>query len=754
MGSQNLAARAGRWSAAHWKTATFAWIAFVVVSVAIGRAVGTVSLSDAEQSTGEAARAQAILQGAGFSQPAAENVLVQSRSLTVGDPAFRATIHRVSAQLATLSQVQNVILPSGGAVSKDRHAALVQFSIVGKAEQADKKVQPVLDAVAAVQKQSPGFTVAEFGFASANHELNNTIGKDFQKAERLSVPITFLILLFAFGAFVAAGVPVLLAFTAVLGSIGLSELVSHVAHASDATSSVILLIGMAVGVDYSLFYLKREREERLAGRGEDALSRAAATSGQAVLISGGTVLIAMAGMLLSGTKIFTSIGVGAMLVVFTAMVGSLTVLPALLGKLGDRVERGIVAVGAAGLLHVLRPAGRQPSRLLRLRERQTWLRRAKGDRPESRVWALALRPVLRRPGVSAAVAAALLIVLALPARTIHTKLLSFTDLPRSIPIVQTYIEIQKEFPGAQSPAQVVVQAPDVNAPAVQTAIRSLEREALATGQMFEPVEQFVNPSHTVARIQVPLAGNGDDAASVHALETLRRDVLPSTIGRVGGAMYAVTGETAGTHDFNQTMKARFPLVFVFVLGLAFVLLLLTFRSIVVPITAIVLNLLSVAASYGVLVWIFQDGHLQGLLGFHSNGAVVTWLPLFLFTVLFGLSMDYHVFIVSRIKELVDRGESNADAVAHGIRRTASTVTSAAAVMVAVFAIFASLRTLDIKQLGVGLAVAVLLDATVIRGVLLPATMKLLGDWNWYLPRSLSWLPRLTPEAGEPAPALE
>ena len=761
MASQNLAARAGRWSAAHWKTAALAWIVFVVVAVAIGRAVGTVKLSDSEQSTGEASRAQAILQSAGFSQPAAENVLVQSNSLAVDDPAFHATVTRVAARLRALPQVQDIILPSGGAISKDRHAALVQFSIVGKAEKADKKVQPVLDAVAAVQKQSPGFTVAEFGFASANHELNNTIGKDFQKAERLSVPITFLILLFAFGAFVAAGVPVLLAFTAVLGSIGLAELVSHVAHASDATNSVILLIGMAVGVDYSLFYLKREREERLAGHGEEALPRAAATSGQAVLISGGTVLIAMAGMLLSGTRIFTSIGIGAMLVVFTSMVGSLTVLPALLGRLGDRVERGVVAVGAAGLLRMLRLAGRQPALLVRLRERQTWLRRAKGDRPESRAWALALRPVLRWPAAAAVLAAALLIVLALPARTIHTKLLSFTDLPRNIPIVRTYIQIQKEFPGAQSPAQVVVQAPDVNAPAVQTAIRSLEQKALATGQMFEPFEQFVNPSHTVARIQVPLAGNGDDAASVRALETLRRDVLPSTLGTLGAATYAVSGETAGTHDFNQTMKARFPLVFVFVLGLAFLLLLLTFRSIVVPITAIVLNLLSVAASYGVLVWIFQDGHLQGLLGFHSNGAVVTWLPLFLFTVLFGLSMDYHVFIVSRIKELVDRGESNADAVAHGIRRTASTVTSAAAVMVAVFAIFASLRTLDIKQLGVGLAVAVLLDATVIRGVLLPAAMKLLGDWNWYLPRSLAWLPRLTPEpsgeaarAGEPAPALE
>ena len=762
MGSQNLAARAGRWSAAHWKTATFAWIAFVIVAVAIGRAVGTVNLSDAEQSTGEASRAQAILQGAGFSQPAAENVLVQSRSLTVNDPAFHATILRVSAQLGTLPQVQDILLPSGGAISKDRHAALVQFSIVGKAEQADTKVQPVLDAVAAVQKQSPGFTVAEFGFASANHELNNTIGKDFQKAERLSVPITFLILLFAFGAFVAAGVPVLLAFTAVLGSIGLSELVSHVAHASDATNSVILLIGMAVGVDYSLFYLKREREERIAGHGEDALPRAAATSGQAVLISGGTVLIAMAGMLLSGTKIFTSIGVGAMLVVFMAMVGSLTVLPALLGKLGDRVERGIVAVGAAGLLRVLRLAGRQPS-LARAAARAADVAPPREGRP-ARVARLGARP----PACAAL------------AGGVGCRRRRPPDRARAAGPDDPHEAAQLHRPAAEHPDRPDVHPDPEGVPrrpvarAGGRAGAGRERAGGAGGDRVAGAEGAGDGADVPAdrAVREPFAhGRAHPGAARRQrrrrrLRARARDAAPARdpvarSARSANATYAVTGETAGTHDFNQTMKARFPLVFVFVLGLAFLLLLLTFRSIVVPITAIVLNLLSVAASYGVLVWIFQDGHLQGLLGFHSNGAVVTWLPLFLFTVLFGLSMDYHVFIVSRIKELVDRGETNADAVAHGIRRTASTVTSAAAVMVAVFAIFASLRTLDIKQLGVGLAVAVLLDATVIRGVLLPATMKLLGDWNWYLPRSLAWLPRLTPEAGgekapagEAAPALE
>src|SRR2546429_3966099 len=288
--NSNFAARAGRWSAAHWKTATFGWLAFVAVAIVAGMAVGSVKLTDAEQGTGETARAQGILSDAGFAQPAAESVLVQSKQQPASDPAFRAEVDEVVAGLHTLKKVEDVRSPlaagANGQISKDRHSALVQFNVAGRSSKADKKIQPIMDAVSGLQKQSPGYTVAEFGFASANHELNDTIGKDFQKAEKLSVPITFVILLIAFGAFVAAGVPVLLAFSAVLGSIGLAELSSHVMHVSDATNSVMLLIGMAVGVDYSLFYIKREREERKAGHGRDALHRAAATSGQAVLISG------------------------------------------------------------------------------------------------------------------------------------------------------------------------------------------------------------------------------------------------------------------------------------------------------------------------------------------------------------------------------------------------------------------------------------------------------------------------------------
>jgi RND superfamily putative drug exporter len=363
------------------------------------------------------------------------------------------------------------------------------------------------------------------------------------------------------------------------------------------------------------------------------------------------------------------------------------------------------------------------------------------------VWGFVLDRVLRRPVVSAVVSGGALLALAAPALTMHTQLPSFTDLPRSLPIVRTYESIQSAFPGAQTPAKVVIAADDVKAPRVQQAIGELERSALATGQMFKPVSTEINPAGTAETVSIALAGTGDNAHSVEALKTLRERVIPSTLGRVSGVDAAVTGETAGSHDFNEQMKSHAPFVFVFVLALCFLLLLVTFRSIVIPIKAVLLNLLSVGAAYGLLVLVFQHRFAEGVLGFHSNGAVTSWLPLFMFVILFGLSMDYHVFILSRIKELVDGGMPTEDAVAAGIKRTAATVTSAALVMVAVFAIFMSLRTLDIKQMGFGLAAAILIDSTIVRAVLLPAVMKLLGDWNWYLPRWLEWLPRIGGETG-------
>jgi uncharacterized membrane protein YdfJ with MMPL/SSD domain len=449
-----------------------------------------------------------------------------------------------------------------------------------------------------------------------------------------------------------------------------------------------------------------------------------------VLVSGLTVMTAMAGMFLMGSHVFWSFGMGTLLVVAIALVGSLSVLPAVLSMLGDRVDRG----------------------------RIPFLRRVGSRDGSSRFWSAVVGAVLRHPIVWGGLAAALLIALAVPAFRLHTVNSGVQGLPRDLPVIKVYDRTVKAFPGEPLPAIVVVSAPNVTAPDVTAGIAALKRAALATGEIGEPVSVDISASRKAARVRLSLAGTSTDAASNHALDLLRRTLIPATIGRVPGVTVHTTGMTADSLDFNNSMKSHAPYVFAFVFSLAFLLLLVTFRSIVIPLKAIALNMLSVAAAYGVLVLVFQDGRLQSLLDFNSVGGITSWLPLFLFVVLFGLSMDYHVLILSRVREDHDAGMSTKHAVEHGIRSTASVVTSAAIVMVAVFSIFATLGLLDFKMMGVGLAVAVLLDATIVRAVLLPATMTLLGDWNWYLPTWLEWLPRVTPPApphppaAEPAPA--
>jgi uncharacterized membrane protein YdfJ with MMPL/SSD domain len=729
----NFAARAGRWSATHWKTAAFGWLIFVALAIVVGNAVGTHTLAQSDAGDGESGRASRTLGHAGFKQPASETVLIQNRALTVRDPRFRDVIDEVVRGVSRAPNVVDARSPlaattdSQGQISSDGHSAIVRFEIAGKTETAKNRVTAALAAVANVQRAHPGFTVQEAGDASADRALSRTLSNDFKRAERLAVPMTLLIMLVAFGALVAAGLPVLLAFSGVIAAIGISSLLSHLLPAADATMSVILLVGMAVGVDYSLFYLKREREERAAGHdAHTALLRTAATSGEAVLISGATVLVAVAGMLLSGDPAFESIGVGAMVVVGCAIVGSLTVLPALMHKLGDRVEKGKIPF------------------LSRLRG-------APGS--ESRLWGAVLDATLKRPAAAAALATGLLVAATIPAFSLQTKFPSLNDLPHSIPIVRTVARLNASFPGTTVPAVVVVEALNVNTPQIRQAILDLRRRALATGQLTLPIEIAHNPAGTVARVTIPIkSADSRSRAAYAALHTLRTRVIPETIGAVPGVSVGVTGETAGNKDFNNLLGVRLPIVFAFVLGLAFVLLLLTFRSIVIPIKSIVLNLLSVGASYGILVLVFQHRWAEGVLGFRSNGGIASWIPLFLFVLLFGLSMDYHVFILSRVREHVLAGVSTDEAVSRAIRRTAGTVTAAAIVMVAVFSIFATLSQLDLKQAGFGLAVAILIDATIIRGVLLPATMTLLGDRNWYLPRRLEWLPQLQMPAREPAAA--
>ncbi|MDQ3867369.1 MAG: MMPL family transporter [Actinomycetota bacterium] len=716
----------GRWSAGHRKTAIFGWLAFVAVAVAIGAVVGTKALDDEDANVRDSGRAEAIIDRGAYPESAEESVLVQSRSATATDPVFRAVVRQVAQRISRLEGVTEVRSPldreNGNLVSADRHSAIVQFDVAGDDTAAEPSVEKALAAVESIGERNPGYAVEEFGGVSAGMALDETIGKDFDRAEYLALPITLGILIVVFGALVAAGIPLLLGLSAVMAAIGLLSIPSHWFPMDDASNSVILLIGLAVGVDYSLFYLKREREERAAGRGKEAaLEAAAATSGRAVLISGLTVIAALAGLFLGGTKIWTSIAIGTILVVAIAVAGSLTVLPAMLSWLGDRVERGRIP-----LVHRLR--------------------RADGN---SRVWAAILDRVLRRPLVSAAAAASFLVVLALPTLGLHTSLPGAAALPDDLPVMQTYNRIQAAFPGGPLPAAVAIETDDVTAPEVRAAIADLRDRALATGLMDDPIQVDPSPNRRVAVISVPLAGEGaGDATSERALAVLREDVLPAAFAGTG-VEFAVTGETAASEDFNELMKDRAPLVFAFVLGLAFVLLLVSFRSVVIAGKAIVLNLLSVAAAYGLLVAVFQWGWGESLLGFESTGAITAWLPVFMFVILFGLSMDYHVFILSRIREAYDRGLRTEDAVAYGIKTTAGVVSAAAFVMVAVFAIFVTLSTVEMKQAGFGLSTAVLIDATIVRAVLLPAAMKLLGDWNWYLPRWLQWLPQVSHETEAP-----
>jgi uncharacterized membrane protein YdfJ with MMPL/SSD domain len=713
----NIAAAAARWSAAHWRKAIGGWLVFVLAAFLVGGAVGQRYLTDAQMGNGESGRASRAIDAADFPKMAHEQILVQGRSgERIHSLHFISAVLGVVARLEIVPYARNVkspLLPAyRGQLSRDGRSALVTFDLLGTQTQVKQRVVAALDAVAAVQRDHPALRIEEFGDASANRAIDKSFSKDFAKAERTSLPVTLAILLVAFGALVAAGIPLLLGLTAVLATLGLIGPLSQLVPVSQGNiGPVVLLIGLAVGVDYSMFYLRRTLEERHAGHdGGSALAIAAATSGRAVLVSGLTVMTAMAGMFLAGNAVFTSFAMGTMLVVAVAVAGSLTVLPAVIAALGDRAEKGRVPLIAR--------------------------RRARGD---SRAWAFLLDRVLRRPAVSFVAGLALLVALALPATRMHTINPGFVGIPRSVPIMHTYDRIQAAFPGGPQPTYVVVQAHDVLAPAVERGIARMTRAALATHRVGGPVGVTTSPDRTVAVVNLSLVGNGTDKRSEAALATLRDRVIPATIERVPGVRTGVTGLTPASHDFNRQMRARLPYVFGFVLGLAFVVLLFSFRSVVIATTAIALNLLSVGAAYGILKLIFQDGHLHSLLGFQLVGGIIDWLPLFLFVVLFGLSMDYHVLILSRIREEHDRGLATQHAVSRAIRHTAGVVTSAAIVMVAVFSIFATLGAVAFKQLGLGLAVAVLLDATVVRGVLLPSAMTLLGDWNWWSPSRPAWL---------------
>jgi RND superfamily putative drug exporter len=654
-----------------------------------------------------------------------ERVLIQAPK---GQKLSDAQAGTVAGELRTRLTALPAVARVGTLVrANDGRSAMLPFVLdvngaTGSAafDVADTRIEKVLATTAAVAKAHPGLTVAEMGDASIDRAINGVVGDDFKKAEMLSLPITLGILLLTFGALLAAGVPLLLALSSVGTAIGLSALVSHLLPVDESLNSVILLIGMAVGVDYSLFYVRRTREERARGASRrEAIDIAAATSGHAVVVSGIAVIVSMAGLLLAGNVVFSSMAVGTMLVVAVAVLGSLTVLPAVLSLLGDKVDRPRIP-----LVHRLRSHG------------------------AGRFWPAVMRVVLARPLVSLVLAGTAMLALAAPALGMRLGETGADSLPRSIPIMQTYDAMTTAFPQTGFAHTVAIWSDDSKAldkGAVRQGVATMVSAAEGSGKFADLGDTQIDfaPDGRTATVDLAMAGDFNTARSKQSLELLRDDLAPALHDRLPGTEVAVTGDTAGSLDFTHTLRTHLPLVFVFVLSVTFVVLVLAFRSVVIAATAVGLNLLSVGAAYGLLVLVFQHGFLNGLLGVHDSGFVVDWLPLFLFVILFGLSMDYHVFVVSRIREAHRQGEPTRAAVASGVTASAGVVTSAAAVMVGVFSIFATLSLLEFKQLGVGLAAAVLIDATIVRAVLLPAAMALLGRRNWWLP---AWLDRRLPAA--------
>ncbi|MEU0674548.1 MMPL family transporter [Streptomyces sp. NPDC006172] len=703
-----LTLRSASWSARNPKKTIGGWLLLVVLSVLIGGAAG----SGAQTSDpGESGRAQKVIREQNVEEPYQESVLIEAKergSAKFADDAKlqKATDDLVANLKATGAAVTDIAAPVGaqGAeqISRDGRSGLVGFTVAGPEEQVDAHFEAVLAAVEKTKAAHPEVRIAEAGDLSLQTAVNDAADEDLARAEITSLPVTLVILLVVFGALVAAGIPVLLAVTSVLAALGLLGAVGTVIPANSTVSSVVLLIGMAVGVDYSLFYLRREREERAAGKSPaEALEATARTSGHAVVVSGITVMLSVAGLFITGIDVFNGMAVGTVLVVGLAVLGSITVLPALLALLGRRVDS------------------------LRL----PFLGRRRTTATESRTWTAIARNVVRKPLLMGGAAVILLLAMAAPALGMKLSDPGQTrSLPRSIEAVDAGVRIQEAFPGGPAPASVVVWGDGATTGKADAAVAELRREAAGTPALGEQIS-----THKVGEalvIKVPLAGSGTDKVSTDALKTLRDDALPKAFKNTDGLQYAVTGQIAGQHDFASVLSGRTPWVFAFVLILALVVLTLAFRAPIVALVSIGLNLLSIGAAYGLVVLGFQNGGLGGVLDFDSYGGIVSWLPLFMFVILFGLSMDYHVFILSRVRELWQRGESAKDAVVNGVGSSAGVVTSAAVVMISVFALFATMSGIEYKMLGVGMATAIAIDATIVRGLLLPAALTVLGDRAW------------------------
>ncbi|MCC6790545.1 MAG: MMPL family transporter [Thermomicrobiales bacterium] len=724
-------------------TVVIAWVLLLIASIGIattslGEAFSTGSnfIGDPESKRG-AELIKERLYG-GQDQPLSEIVIVRSETSTVDDPAFQAVVERTAAELRAMPEIVAGVFTyydsvaagtpdDNGLVSADRRSTLLAVTLAGDLDQA---TEHVAEYAAAVERQQvEGFQVLTVGDITVDEEFNHLAEEDLLKGEGLGLLAALVVLVVVFGALIVAGVPIVLAFVAIIVAVGMTAILGRVMDLSFFIVNMITMIGLAVGIDYALFIVSRYREERRRGHDKlAAIEIAGGTASKAVFFSGATVVLALLGMFLIPTVVFRSLGAGAILVVIAAVAATLTLVPAILSLLGDRID--------------------WPRRTRY--DAETAAKQAAYDREtiHAGFWGRMTRLVMARPVFSVVIASGLLIASALPYIDLDSGQSGVETLPEG-KIRTAYELLDRDFPaGRLAPVQVVVDGE--RSARIENGIDGLIA-SLASETAFGPVESIEwNEANDLALIRIPLTVEGSSPLAVDAVETLRDELIPAAFAGMTGDVL-VTGAPAENADFEAVVQTYTPIVFAFVLGLSFLLLMLAFRSLVVPLKAIVMNLLSVGAAYGLLVLVFQKGYLHGLFGFTQTPMIESWIPIFLFCVLFGLSMDYHVFLLSRIREHYDQTKNNSESVAVGLQSTAKIITGAALIMVAVFAGFASGQLVMFQQVGFGLAVAVILDATIVRSVLVPASMALLGDRNWYLPRWLSWLPDLRIE-GAPAAA--
>ncbi|MDX3227410.1 MMPL family transporter [Streptomyces sp. ME19-01-6] len=709
----SLTVRVARWSARHPWRAIVGWLVFVALCLVVGGAVGTNSAKTADYRVGEAGRAEAMAAEGHLERRSTEQVLISARSGAFDKQADKQTAEAAARDLtARMKQLPEVAGVARPLWSGDGRILMVEVSLKGEERDAKDKVDALVAQTAAVQKSRPRLLLEETGSPSVSKGVDQQRSDDLALSEAITLPVTLITLLIVFGSVVMAAVPLLLALSSIAAAIGLSMVASHLSPDAGVGTNVILMIGLAVGVDYTLFHLKREREERARGGGrlstEALVELAAATSGRAVVVSGMAVVASTATLYLASDVIFSSLATGTIVVVLVAVASSLTALPALLVVLGKRAER----------------------RARRRAERGKPARRTRGE-GGGRIWAALLRPAARHPLATLCVSVLALLALVLPLTGLKITEMSRDTHSREIPAMRVYDRLNEAFPEQRVTHDVVVRADASRTQEVTGALRRLaglaDRDPLfADGSL---IRTSADHRVSVLRLKVPYLGNSPQAYD--SLDHLRHDYLPATVGRIEGAEYGVSGDVARYADYPAHQNGKLPLVIGALLLVTFAMTVYAFRSVVLGLIGVVLNLLSAAAALGLLVLVFQGTWAEGLLDFHSTGSIGSRVPLFLFVILFGLSMDYQVFVVSRIREAALAGVPTQQAVLDGLRTSASVVTSAAVVMTTVFVSFVFLHIIEMKQIGFVLAAAVLLDAFVVRIMILPSALLLLGESTWW-----------------------